>query len=53
LDATELAGECQQRRAIGLPSEFLSHAQLKAYASLEAHLRGQRDPDADLFAFGR
>ena len=35
LDATELAAECRQRRAIGLPSEFLSHAQLEAYAGLD------------------
>lgn len=35
LDATELATECRQRRAIGLPSEFLSHAQLKAYAGVD------------------
>jgi len=35
LGATELAAECQQRRAIGLPSEFLSHTQLRAYAGLD------------------
>jgi glycine/D-amino acid oxidase-like deaminating enzyme len=35
LDATALAAECRQRRAIGLPSEFLAHAQLLAYAGLD------------------
>jgi glycine/D-amino acid oxidase-like deaminating enzyme len=48
LDATELAKECRQRRAIGLPSEFLSHAQLKAYASLDRDAALLSDGAADV-----
>jgi glycine/D-amino acid oxidase-like deaminating enzyme len=35
LDSNALAAECRQRRAIGLPSEFLGHAELRAYAGLD------------------
>ena len=35
LDADELAAEGLQRRAIGLPSEFLGHAELRAYAGID------------------
>lgn len=49
LDATELAEECRRRRDIGLPSEFLAQAQLKAYASLirEAALLSNGAADVD------
>ena len=48
LDATGLAAECRQRRAIGLPSEFLSHAQLKAYAGLDRDAALLSDGAADV-----
>ena len=48
LDATALAAECRQRRAIGLPSEFLAHAQLRAYAGIDRDAALLSDGAADV-----
>ena len=48
LDAAGLAAECRQRRAIGLPSQFLGHAQLRAYAGIDRDAALLSDGAADV-----
>ena len=48
LNSAMLEAECRQRRAAGLPSEFLSHARLKDYAGVDRDAALLSDGAADV-----